>query len=75
MKELSRVGGNSNDTSEPKRRRELLFSRESTADNASLDTSAQIGNLADAMRDSVVILPNTWFAENPLRVQHAPLDA
>ena len=39
---------------------------------ASMDSTAVYGNLADAMKDSTVLLPDTWIAEPAVMVP--PLD-
>ena len=41
----------------------FYYHEDATADVASMDSTAVYGNLADAMKDSIVLLPDTWIAE------------
>ena len=41
----------------------VYYHEDATADVASMDSTAVYGNLADAMKDSIVLLPDTWIAE------------
>ena len=41
----------------------FYYHEDATADVASVDSSALIGNWADAMKDSIVIVPGAWLAE------------
>ena len=42
----------------------FYYHEDATADVASMDSTAVYGNLADAMKDSIVLLPDTWIAES-----------
>ena len=44
----------------------FYYHEDATADVASMDSSAVYGNLADAMKDSIVLLPDIWIAETTL---------
>jgi len=50
----------------------FYYHEDATADVASLDSSAVCGNLADAMKDSIVVFPDAWIAE-PTVVVAPPL--
>ncbi len=50
----------------------FYYHEDATADVASLDSSAVCGNLADAMKDSVVLFPDAWIVE-PATVAAPPL--
>ena len=39
------------------------FHEDATADAARMDTTAVCGNIADAMRDAVIVIENTWIIE------------
>ena len=41
----------------------FYYHEDATADVASMDSSAVYGNLADAMKDSIVVFPATWIVE------------
>ena len=41
----------------------FYYHEDATADVASMDSSAVYGNLADAMKDSIVLFPDTWIVE------------
>ena len=41
----------------------FYYHEDATADVASMDSSAVYGNLADAMKDSIVVFPPTWIVE------------
>ncbi|MDE0080039.1 MAG: hypothetical protein OXO50_21155 [Caldilineaceae bacterium] len=45
----------------------LYYHEGSAVETASRDSSAAWGNLADAMRDAIVIIPNTFLGE-PLQI-------
>ena len=46
------------------------YHEDATADVASMHSSAVYGNLADAMRDSVVQFPDTWVMEPTVVIPH-----
>ena len=50
----------------------FYYHEDATADVASMDSSAVYGNLADAMKDSIVLFPDTWIVEPA--VMAPPLD-
>ena len=41
----------------------FYYHEDSTADVASMDSSAVYGNLADSMKDSIVLFPDAWIIE------------
>ena len=41
----------------------FYYHEDAAGDVASMQSSAVYGNLADAMKDSVVLLPDTWIME------------
>ena len=51
----------------------FYYHEDATADVASMDSSAVYGNLADAMKDSIVLFPDTWIVE-PTLVVPSPED-
>ena len=52
----------------------FYYHEDATADVASLDSSAVCGNLADAMKDSIVLLPDAWIVEPAVVVAPPLLD-
>ena len=51
----------------------FYYYEDATADVASMDSSAVYGNLADAMKDSIMLLPDTSILE-PEAVVPSPED-
>ena len=51
----------------------FYYHEDATADVASMHSSAVYGNLADAMKDSIVLFPDTWIVE-PTVVVPSPED-
>ena len=41
----------------------FYYYENSTADVACMDSSAVYGNLADAMKNSIVMIPDTWIVK------------
>ena len=41
----------------------FYYHEDATSDVLSMDTSAVYGNLADAMKDAVLLLPDAWIDE------------
>ena len=58
--------GNNADTS-------FYYHEDATADFASMHSSAVYGNLADAMKDSIMLFPDSWIVEPPF-VAPSPQD-
>ena len=51
----------------------FYYHEDATADVASMDSSAVYGNLADAMKDSIVLFPDAWIVD-ALLVTPSPED-
>ncbi|MDE0610234.1 MAG: hypothetical protein OXH77_10045 [Anaerolineaceae bacterium] len=54
----------------------FYYRASSALDTAATDSSALWGNLADAMKDAIVLMPSTWIFEPlvvvPFQVKDAP---